>query len=305
MYARITDCSSYLPKTILTNDDLSTMVDTSDDWILKRTGISQRFIAEPSETVLDLAEKAAAPLKDKPIDLLIVATYSAENRMPSLSSQLQKRLGLEDIPSFDLNAACSGFIYGVCTARGFIESGLYENIMIVGVDKNSNHIDWTDRNTCCIFGDGAGAVIVSKDNQHGIIDSYMGCKAEYAEDLFINKDAYGDEHIQMDGKKVFKLAVNQGQTLLKKAIAKLDDKNPDYLIFHQANKRIIDSIIDGFDIEVDTVSYAVKNHANTSAASIPLALHHAIKHNKIKHGDSVLLTAFGAGFSWGSVLLKY
>lgn len=305
MNVKITSCASYLPKNILSNKDLSTMVETSDEWIIKRTGIKQRCIADPTETVLDLAVKSVMPLKDHSFDALIVATYSAEERMPNLASKLLNKLKMPNVPAFDINVACSGFIYGMSIAKTFIDSKKFENVMVVGVDKNSKHIDWTDRNTCCLFGDGSGAVILSKSESPKIFDFHLGCDSEFSEDLKTEKNSYGDEYLDMNGKKVFKLAVNYGETLVKKAINKLDGKLPDYIIFHQANKRIIDSIMSDFDISPDKISYALEYQGNTSAASIPLALDLAIKNNDIKKGDHVLMIAFGAGFSWGSVLLEY
>jgi len=305
MNAKITHCASYLPKTILTNKDLTSMVDTTDEWIVKRTGIKSRCIADPSETVLDLAINAVNPLKDEPIDALIVATYSAEERMPNLASKILNKLNMPKVPAFDINVACSGFVYGLSIAKTYIDSGKFQRVMVVGVDKNSKHIDWTDRNTCCLFGDGAGVVIVSKTDSDKIFDFDLGCDGEFSEDLKTEKNAFGDEYLDMNGKKVFKLAVNYGEKLVKNAIDKLNGNLPDYIIFHQANKRIIDSIVSDFNIPKDKISYALENQGNTSAASIPLALDLAIKDSCIKPGDKILMIAFGAGFSWGSVLLEY
>lgn len=305
MNVKITHCASYLPKTVLTNDDLTTMVETTDEWIVKRTGIHARCIADPSETVLDLAVQAVKPLKDEKIDALIVATYSAEERMPNLASKLLNQLNMTKVPAFDINVACSGFVYGLSIAKTYIDSGKFDRVMVVGVDKNSKHIDWTDRNTCCLFGDGAGAVIISKTADEKVFDFNLGCDAEFADDLKTEKNSYGDEYLDMNGKKVFKLAVSYGEKLVKDAIEQLHGALPDYIIFHQANKRIIDSIIADFDIPNDRVSYALENQGNTSAASIPLALDLAIQEGSIKPGDKILMIAFGAGFSWGSVLLEY
>lgn len=305
MNAKITHCASYLPKTVLTNKDLTTMVETTDEWIVKRTGIKARCIADPSETVLDMAVHAVTPLKDEKIDALIVATYSAEDRMPNLASKILNTLNMPKVPAFDINVACSGFIYGLSIAKTFIDSRKFERVMVVGVDKNSKHIDWTDRNTCCLFGDGAGVVIVSKTNADKVFDFDLGCDGEFSEDLKIEKSSYGDEYLDMNGKKVFKLAVNYGEKLVKNAIDTLNGNLPDYIIFHQANKRIIDCIMADFDIPKDKISYALENQGNTSAASIPLALDLAIKESSIKPGDKILMIAFGAGFSWGSVLLEY
>lgn len=305
MSVKLTNASAYLPKNKLTNHDLTTMVETTDEWILKRTGIKERCIADPTESVLDLAVKAAMPLKNNPIDALIVATYSAEERMPNVASKVLNTLKMHNVPAFDINVACSGFIYGMSIAKTFIDSGKFNNIMVIGVDKNSKHIDWTDRNTCCLFGDGAGAVILSKAEESKVFDFHLGCDGAYAPDLKTVINSFGDEYLEMDGKKVFKLAVSYGESLVKQAIEKLNGQLPDFIIFHQANKRIIDSIMKDFEIPREKVSYALEHQGNTSAASIPLALDLAIKNNNIQAGDRVLMIAFGAGFSWGSVLFEY
>lgn len=304
IYTRIMGVSGYLPRTQLTNHDIAQMVETSDEWIQKRTGIVTRHIAEPHETTLDMAFNACKPFIDQPIDMIIVGCFSQEKRMPGLASRLQLALNKPNIPVLDLNAACSGFVYALTLANAMIKSEQCQSILVVGVDKNSNHVDWTDRSTCCLFGDGAGAVLVGADNKPGILYADIGSDPTYVEDLRIDKNSLGDEYIFMNGKKVFKAAVTCGQRLVKNAIDTLG-RLPDYTIFHQANKRIIDAIAAEFDMEEDLVSYAVKKHANTSAASIPLALEMAIAENKVHAGDHVLLTAFGAGFSWGSILLQY
>lgn len=305
MSIKLVGCQSYLPKNILTNHDLSTMVETSEEWILKRTGIKERCISDATESVLDLAVKAAKPLMDKKIDALIVATYSAEERMPNLASKVINAIDLPGIPAFDINVACSGFVYGMTIAKTLLDSNKFSNIMVIGVDKNSKHIDWTDRNTCCLFGDGAGAIILSKCEENKVFDFHLGCDTTYCDDLKTVKNTLGDEYLEMNGKKVFKLAVSYGETLLKKAIEKLDGELPDFIIFHQANKRIIDSIMNDYDIPKEKISYALEYHGNTSAASIPLALDLAIKNNDVTPGDKVLMIAFGAGFSWGSILFEY
>ena len=305
MSVKLTSCSAYLPKNKLTNHDLSNMVETTDEWILKRTGIKERYIADPTETVLDLAIKAATPLKDQPVDALIVATYSAEERMPNIASKVIHDLEMSNIPAFDINVACCGFIYAMSIAKTFIDTGKFKNIMIIGVDKNSKHIDWTDRNTCCLFGDGAGAVIISQSDSAKEFDFHLGCDGSFAEDLKTKINGFGDEYLDMNGKKVFKLAVSYGETLVNKAIEKLSGKLPDFIIFHQANKRIIDSIMADYDIPKERISYALEYQGNTSAASIPLALNLAIENGQINKGDRVLMIAFGAGFAWGSVLFEY
>lgn len=297
--------SSYTPRNILTNTDLSQMVETTDEWILKRTGIKERAICDPSETTLNMALNAITAIKDFEFDALIVATFSAEDRMPNLASKILNKLKLNHIPGFDINVACSGFIYALSIAKTLIDSGKYQRIMVVGVDKNSKHVDWTDRNTCCLFGDGAGAIIIGKSTKKKFFDFTLGCDTEFADDLKTTKNAMGDEFLEMNGKQVFKLAVTYGERMVKAAIEQLNGELPDYLIFHQANKRIIDGIIKEYGIPSSRVSYALENQGNTSAASIPLALDQAIKNNDIKSGDHILMIAFGAGFSWGSVLIEY
>lgn len=303
-YARIVEVNGYLPRTQLTNHDIATMVDTNDEWIQKRTGIIARHVAEPQETTLDMAFQACKPFMNHKIDMIIVGCFSQENRMPSLASRLQLALNKPNIPVIDLNAACSGFVYALSIANAMIKSGQCESILVVGVDKNTNHVDWTDRSTCCLFGDGAGAVLVKADQNPGILYTDIGSDPSFVEDLKIEKNIMGDEYIEMNGKKVYKAAVSCGQRLFQAALDKLQQL-PDYTIFHQANKRIIDAIVESFNVDEDKVSYAIKHHANTSAASIPLAFQLALDEGRIHTGDHVFLAAFGAGFSWGSVLLQY
>tara|TARA_E500000178_G_C16994479_1_gene742461 strand:+ start:100 stop:1008 length:909 start_codon:yes stop_codon:yes gene_type:complete len=301
LYSKIKQISSFLPKETLSNQQLEKMVDTTDEWIQKRTGILKRHIANTSESVLDLAYNASKDL-DKNIDALIVATYSGEERMPSVACKLANKLGIHSAAAFDINAACSGFLYAVTMADQFIKNGMFSRIMVVGADKNSNYIDWTDRTTCLLFGDGAGSVIIESSDHSGIIFSEIGASNEHADILKTNRSGIDDEFLEMSGKLVFKLAVNTGIQLIQKV---KKEHSIDWVIMHQANKRIIQAISEKCNIPIEKCIITIQDHANTSAASIPLALDHAIKEKTIKTGDNVYCIAFGAGFTWSHTLFKY
>ena len=213
-YSKIKQVSSYLPQETLSNQQLEKMVDTTDEWIQKRTGILKRHIANTSESVLDLAFNASKYL-DKKIDALIVATYSAEERMPSVACKLAQKLGIHSAAAFDINAACSGFLYALTMADQFIKNGMFKRIMVVGADKNSSYVDWTDRTTCLLFGDGAGSVIIESSDHNGIIFSEIGASNEHADILKTSRNGIDDEYLEMSGKFVFKLAVSTGIKLIQ------------------------------------------------------------------------------------------
>lgn len=325
--AKIISTGSYLPEKVMTNHDLEEFVDTSDEWITKRTGIKKRHIAADDQAASDLAVNAInnaleqAGLKAKELDLILVATVTPDTDFPSTGCWIQKKLGIKNIPAFDISAACSGFIYGLTTARYFIESGLYENIALVGVETLSKIINWEDRSTCVLLGDGAGAVILQAsedDNKSGILSSYLGADGSKGELLI--KRAGGSLHpttqdtldkrmhfLEMQGREVFKQAVRVMKRSSVKAlrIADIEQKDIDLLITHQANIRIIHSLGKRLHVPEENVHITVDEHANTSSASIPLALDDANRKNKIKRGDNVLLTAFGGGLTWGSVVLRW
>lgn len=309
-YSRIISTGSYLPEKILTNYDLEKMVDTSHDWIFERTGINQRHIADENESTVDMAYKASlkslerSNINAEDIDMIIVATTTPERAFPSTAVLLQNKLDIKDCFAFDINAACTGFIYALDVADKYIRNNSINNILVVGAEKMSSLVDWSDRNTCVLFGDGAGAVIISSSNNPGIISSTIGSNGSYKDLLTVNPDS---DFIEMKGNDVFKIAVN---TMGKIARETLDQNNlkiddVDWLIPHQANSRIINAIAKKISLPSEKIIMTVGNHGNTSAASIPLAIDYATEIGDLKKEDTILLEAFGAGFTWGSTLLKF
>ena len=321
IYSRISGTGAYLPAKVLTNADLEKMVDTTGDWIVARTGIRERHIAADNETTCDLAEQAArhaieaAGLATGDIDLIIVATTTPDRIFPSTACLLQERLDIHGCAAFDVQAVCTGFVYALGIADKFVRSGSAKHALVVGAETLSRIIDWTDRGTCVLFGDGAGAVVVSADSKPGIINSYLHADGQYKELLTVpagisqgyDKVRNNKAFMQMQGNEVFKVAVNTlgrivDETLEKNNLKKTDI---DWLVPHQANMRIINATARKLDMSMDRVVVTVDRHGNTSAASIPLAFDEAVRDGRIQRGDTVLMEAFGGGFTWGSVLLKY
>ncbi len=310
VYSKIIGCGSYLPEKILTNYDLAEIVDTTHDWIFERTGIVQRHIASETESSVDMAYNASlkamlmAGLSPDDIDMIIVATATPERKFPSTAVLLQNSLKIEKGSAFDINAACTGFIYALDVAHKYIETKIAKNILVVGTEKMSSLLDWTDRNTCVLFGDGAGAVILSQSNKPGILSTSIGSNGSYKDLLTVNIDS---EFIEMKGNDVFKIAVKTMGKLavstLQKNDISIDEIN--WLIPHQANSRIINAIAKKISLPNEKVILTVDKHGNTSAASIPLAFDDAYHSGSLKEGDLIMLEAFGAGFTWGSVLLKF
>lgn len=299
----------YLPEYILTNKDLEKMVDTTDEWIRSRTGIETRHIAKKEEETSDLAYHAAvealdhAELDATELDLILVATVTADQSFPSVACQIQERLGATNAAAMDIGAACSGFIYGVITAKQFIDSGVYKNILVIGAEKLSKITDWSDRNTCVLFGDGAGAAIVSEVSEDkGILSFELGADGKGATSL--HQD---DGNIRMNGREVFKFAVRQmpesAEAVVKKA--GLVKSDVDYLIPHQANFRIMEAARERLGISKEKMSYSVNKYGNTSAASIPIALSEDVRTGKIKDGDLIVLVGFGGGLTWGAMTLRW
>ena len=321
IYSKIIGTGSYLPKRILDNAELEKMVDTSDAWIKERTGISTRHIAAEDETTCDLAEKAAiaaievAGISADEIDLVIVATTTPDLVFPSTACLLQKRLGISEAAAFDVQAVCTGFIYILSIAEKFIQTGSAKKALLVGAETISRIIDWTDRDTCVLFGDGAGAVILEASETPGIIAALLYADGSYQKLLSVpagistNYAAVvkGDAYIEMQGNEVFKVAVNTLEKVANEILAKnnLTIDDIDWLVPHQANTRIISAVTKKMGMPMDKVILTVSQHGNTSAASVPLALDTAIKAGKIKHKEKLLLEAFGAGFTWGSILIEY
>ena len=307
MYSKIIGTGGYLPNKILTNKDLESLVDTTDEWIIERTGIKQRHISEDGETTSSMATTASmdaiksAKIKNSDIDLIIVATTTPDQIFPSTACIVQNNLNIV-APAFDVQAACTGFIYAISIADNYIKTGMCKNVLVIGAEKYSNILDWTDRSTCVLFGDGAGAVVLSANTNKGIISTHIHADGKYNDLLSVE-----DEHIKMKGNEVFKVAVNTLSKLVDETLNKnnLDKSDVDWLVPHQANLRIIKAAAKKLSMSLGQVVVTVDKHANTSAASIPLALNEAVKDGRIKDDQVILLEAFGSGFTWGSVLLRY
>jgi len=299
----------YLPEYILTNKDLEKMVDTTDEWIRTRTGIETRHIAKKDEDTSDLAYQAAkqalesAELKSEELDLIIVATVTGDQSFPSVACQIQEKLGASRASAMDIGAACSGFIYGVVTAKQFIDSGTYKNILVIGAEKLSKITDWSDRNTCVLFGDGAGAAVVSEVSEDkGILSFELGADGTGGPALHQEGG-----NIQMNGREVFKFAVRQMPESAEAVVEKagLQKSDVDYLIPHQANFRIMEAARERLGIDKEKMAYSVNKYGNTSAASIPIALSEDVQAGKIKDGDHVVLVGFGGGLTWGAMTLRW
>ncbi len=311
----------YLPEKILSNDDISKFVDTSDEWIFERTGIKQRHVAADTQLTSDLALEASlsaisdAGIKPSEIDLIIVATSTPDQVFPSTAVKLQDLLGLRSGAGFDIHAVCSGFIYALSTADSFIKSGNYNKILVVGSETYSRILDWNDRTTCVLFGDAAGAFVLESNNnstdQSGIIDSIIRSDGQFRTKLFCDGGpsmiAKSNHYINMDGKEVYKHAVEKQTAVVEELLArtKTDINDIDWFVPHQANLRILDTTAKKLNLDKNKIIITVDKHANTSSASIPVAMGTAIQDGRIKKGDLVLLEAFGAGFTWGAVLLRY
>ena len=318
MYSRITGTGSYLPEKVLTNHDLEKMVETSDEWIRTRTGITQRHIAHKDQVASDLAFHAsqnamkAADVTSKDIDLIIVATTTPDMIFPSTACILQDKLGIENCPAFDVQAVCSGFVYALATADMFVSSGKCRNALVVGSEIYSKILDWNDRSTCVLFGDGAGAVVLSQSEDPGILSSHLHASCSYKDVLSAPGSigggiVQGNPFISMEGGTVFKFAVKVLEDVAHEAVTenKLKPSDIDWLIPHQANIRIIRSTAQKLGIPLDKVVITVDKHGNTSAASIPLALDIAVQDGRIHKDQLVLLEGVGGGFTWGAVLLRW
>jgi len=325
MRATITTTAHYVPKQILTNVDIEKLVETSDEWIQDRTGIKQRHIVSDEEASSDLSTHVAKSLLEKrgikpeEIDIIIVGTVTPDHLTPSTAAIIQNNISATNAWAFDLSAACSGFLYGLETGSKFIESGKYKKVMVIGVDTMTSILDFKDRETCIIFGDGAGGVILepSKSND-GIISSILKTDGSGASSLNVyaggsrkpaSKEtiAKREHFIRQDGKKVFKFAVKRMADVSKEILTKNGLNGSDLKLFipHQANKRIIDATGERCGIPKDRVLINIDKYANTTAGTIPIALNEAVENNLINNGDYILLSAFGSGFTWGSILIKW
>ncbi len=320
-YAGIAGTGSYLPEKVLWNKDLEAMVETTDEWIRERTGIVKRHIAADGETTCDLAEKAArlaieaAGIAASDIDLIIVATTTPDRVFPSTACLLQHRLENHGATAFDLQAVCTGFVYALGVADKFIRSGSHQTALVIGAETLSRILDWRDRGTCVLFGDGAGAVILRRQDEPGIQATHLHADGSYHELLTVNagvSQGYaalqaGEAYIQMKGNEVFRVAVNTLGQIVDETLSAndLNKEDIDWLVPHQANIRIIKATARKLRMPLERVVMTVEDHANTSAASVPLALDTAVRDGRIKRGDLLLLEAFGGGFTWGSALVRY
>ncbi|HUO82431.1 MAG TPA: beta-ketoacyl-ACP synthase III [Gammaproteobacteria bacterium] len=321
MYSRIAGTGRFLPAKMLTNFDLEKMVDTTDEWIRTRTGIERRHIAAEGETTADLAEGAAraaidaAGLTPADIDFIVVGTTTPDLVFPNVGCLIQERLGIRGCTAFSLEAACSGFIYALGMADKYVRSGESKRALVVGAETLSRIVDWNDRHTCVLFGDGAGAVVLEPADEAGILSTHLHADGRYGDLLFFpsgvskgfNDLKSGKDFVQMKGNEVFKVAVNTlgrivDETLERNALEKSDI---DWLIPHQANIRIIQATAKKLDMPMERVVMTVQDHGNTSAASVPMALDVAVRDGRIQRGDMLLLEAFGGGFTWGSALIRY
>ena len=311
-FARIIGTGSYLPSKVVTNVDLEKTLDTSDEWIKARTGIKERRIVT-NESTCDLALEASkkalemSEISPSEIDLIILATTTPDKIFPATATMLQDRLGAT-CPAFDLQAVCAGFVFALTTAQQYIENGTAKNILVVGSEIMSKIVDWNDRSTAIIFGDGAGAVVVSSDNTTGIKHSKLYSDGSYMSSLHVNNDRINElGTIEMAGNEVYKIAVKRLSELAEETLNDCNMTSDDvtWMVPHQANIRIISAVAKRINLPMSKVILTLDKHGNTSAASIPLALDVAVRDGRIKKGDSLLFEGIGGGFSWGSVLVEY
>jgi len=313
-FAKIVATGSFLPATVVTNADLEQRLDTSDEWIAQRTGIRSRHIASDGDNAVTMGVKAARQAlvrsgwQPADIELIIVATCTPEQMFPATACLIQRELDIPACMAFDISAACSGFIYALHIAQQFIASGQIKRALVLGSEAMSKALDWNDRSTCVLFGDGAGAVLLEAADQPGILASKIVADGQHKDLLYLNNARMAtDSSLRMQGNSIFKLAVNALGEIAESTIAqaKLTAEDIDWIIPHQANLRIIQATAKKLGISMDKVIVTVSEHANTSGASIPLALDVAISDGRVKPGQNLLLEAFGGGLTWGAVLVKY
>lgn len=321
MQAKLIGTGSYLPQTVVTNDDLADRVETSDEWIRQRVGIESRRIAQKGETAAEMAVGAAKKalemsgvLPDE-IDLILVGTSTTDYLMPNMACEVQRELGIKGCPAFDIAAACSGFLYGMNVVEQYIKSGAAKNILLIGVERMSRVMDWSDRSTCVLFGDGAGAAVFTASEEPGLFVTSIHADGAHRDLLYIEgglaETPFGTDcapmHLKMEGNRVFKYAVNMLKDVAIEVLDKagLTADDIDWLVPHQANERIIIATAKKLNLPMEKVVLTLAHHGNTSAASIPLALDVAVRDGRIKPGQNILLEAFGAGFVWGGALLQF
>lgn len=310
-YSCLIGCGAFLPKKCVTNDDVAKVVDTSDEWIVKRTGIKSRYISDGEETSASLAVEAAkiaisdANIDVSCVDMIVCATVTPDYTFPSNAAKIQKSLGIKNCISFDVSAACSGFVYALSIVDKFIKSGTVKNALVIGSEVFSKIVDWNDRSTCVLFGDGAGAFIMSaSQKENGILYSNIGCDADYFDYLKTTGGVGVNQqsgYVTMDGKEVFKFASLKMTEMAKDVLSKYD---VDYILPHQANIRIIDFVASNLGIGLDKFIISIQDHANTSAASIPIAFDAYHKKGVDFSGKNVLMLSIGAGFTYGAILLR-
>ena len=321
MYSRIAGTGHYVPERILTNAELEKIVDTTDEWIRSRSGIEQRHIAADDQTTASLAIEAAkraieaAGITPGDIDFLVVGTTTPDLVFPNVGTIVQEALGIHGCAAFSVEAACSGFIYALSIADKFVTSGESKNALVIGAETLSRITDWTDRSTCVLFGDGAGAVVLQPSTDQGIISTHLHADGQYKDLLYapagVSKRPQGDLNkefaIHMQGNEVFKLAVKTLGAVVKETLEanSLDHDALDWLVPHQANKRIIEATAKRLGMPMEKVILTVAKYGNTSAASVPMALDVAVRDGRIKRGDLLLAEAFGGGFTWGSALIRF
>ena len=322
IYSRIAGTGSYLPEKVVTNDDLAKVVDTSDEWIHSRTGIRERRVAAEGQTTSDLGYQAAlkaieaAGIAADEIDLIVVGTTTPDYVFPSTACLIQQKLGVAGCAAFDVNAACSGFVFALSVADKFVRTGTSKTVLVVGVETLTRMVDWTDRTTCVLFGDGAGAVVLKADAETGILSTHLHADGSKKDLLrcpvgvsagFSENEPNAGVRIQMAGNDVFKHAVKALDSVVDETLEAngLDKHYLDWLIPHQANLRIIEATAKRLDMPMDRVIVTVDRHGNTSAGSVPLALDEAVRSGRVQRGQLLLLEAFGGGFTWGSALLRY
>ncbi|MCM3741099.1 ketoacyl-ACP synthase III [Oceanobacillus luteolus] len=300
----------YVPTKLVTNKDMEKLVDTTDEWIRTRTGIEERRFAEDDIDTSDMSYHAAlgaleeANVSPEEIDLILVATVTPDTPFPSVACKIQDRLGATNAAALDVGAACAGFIYGLVTAEQFVKAGAYKKVLVVGADKLSKIINWEDRSTCVLLGDGAGAVVVGEVGEgKGMLSFELGSKGAGGKDLFQNKEGY----MEMNGREVFKFAVRQMPESTVNVVEKigLDKQDVDYLVPHQANIRIMDAARERLGISPEKMATTITKYGNNSSASIPMALSESVKNGKIKDNDLVVLVGFGGGLAWGSTAIRW
>ena len=315
IFSKIKGFGSYLPENILTNSDLESTLDTTDEWITSRTGIKKRHIIAENQYTSDLALEASkiaikdANLNPNDIDLIIVATTTPDKIFPSTACILQKKLNIKECPAFDVQAVCSGYIYALSVADNFIKTGSAKNVLVVGADAMSRITDYSDRSNAILWGDGSGAVVLSNSSEEGILSTHIHASGEYEELLHVpqkEKEGVLRATIEMRGNQVFKMAVNTLDMIVDETLNanKLSKEDIDWVVPHQANIRILEATAKKLNMSMDKVITTIEEQGNTSAASIPLALDFGVKENKIKPGHLILMEAFGGGFTWGSALIR-